>query len=80
MRPIRAHHRRGPIDRAVHYGLEFGRHADASFRVAGPGLKQLAMGIAPALAASGMPQAAALTAVAGQAANGYSQLRNALPE
>ena len=80
MRAIRAHHRRGFIDRAVHFGREFGRHTDAFFRVAGPSLKQLAMNIAPALAASGMPQAAALTAVAGQAADGYSQLRNALPE
>ena len=80
MRAIRGRHRRGSIDRAVHFGREFGRHTDAFFRVAGPGLKQLAMGIAPALAASGMPQAAALTAVAGQTADGYSQLRNALPE
>ena len=79
MRAIRGRHRRGFIDRAVHLGREVGRDTDAFFRVAGPGLKQLAMGIAPALAASGIPQAAALTAVAGQTTNGYSQLRNALP-
>ena len=38
------------------------------------------MGVAPALAAGGMPQAAAATAISGSVADGYSQLRAALPE
>ena len=80
MRAIRGRHRRGSIGRAAQFGREFGRHTDAFFRMAGPSLEQIAMGVPPALAASGMPQAAALAAVAGQAADGYSQLRTALPE
>ena len=39
-----------------------------------------AMAAAPALANAGLPQAAAATAVIGQAMDGYSQLRSQLPE
>ena len=78
MRPTRARHRRGFIDQVTHFGREVGRHTDMFFRVAGPALKTIATGVAPALAAAGMPQAAALTAVAGQAADGYSQVRDQL--
>ena len=38
------------------------------------------MSLAPALASAGLPQAAAATAVMGQAADGYAQLRSQLPE
>ena len=46
----------------------------------GPALKVGAMSLAPALMSAGMPQAAAATAVMGQAADGYIQLRSQLPE
>ena len=65
MRPTRARHRRGVIDQVTHFGRKVGRHTDMFFRVAGPALKTIAMGAAPALAAMGMPQAVALTAVTG---------------
>ena len=41
-------------------------------------MRTIAMSAAPALANAGMPQAAAATAVLGQAAGGYSQLRSQL--
>ena len=44
----------------------------------GPTMRTIAMSAAPALASAGMPQAAAATAVLGQAAGGYSQLRSQL--
>ena len=78
MRPHRARRQRGFVNQAMHYGREFGRHADVFFRTMGPTLRQVAMSAAPALASAGMPQAAAATAVLGQAANGYAQLRTQL--
>ena len=58
----------------------FGRHVDACVRQFGPALKIGAMSLAPALASAGLPEAAATTAVLGQAADGYPQLRSQLPE
>ena len=78
MRPTRTRRHRGFIERVDHFGREFGRHADTFFRVAGPAIKQVATTAAPALLARGVPQAAAVAAVAGQAADGYSQLRSAM--
>ena len=78
MRPHRARRHRGFVNQAMHYGREFGRHADVLFRSMGPALRTAAMSAAPALAQAGMPQAAAATAVLGQAAGGYSQLRSQL--
>ena len=48
--------------------------------MAGPAIKQVAQVAAPALLARGLPQAAAVAAVAGQAADSYSQLRSQLPD
>ena len=78
MRPHRARRHRGIVNQAVHYGREFGRHADVFFRAAGPTMRNAAASAAPALASAGMPQAAAATAVFRQAAGGYSQLRSQL--
>ena len=66
----------------MHFGREVGRHTDAFVVFNGWALSEAdCNGCRPkTLAAHGMPQAATLTAVAGQAADGYSQLRNALPE
>ena len=81
MRYQRARARRGGfVNRVLHHGREFGRHVDAFVRRHGPTLKTFAMSTAPALASVGMPQAAAATAVMGQAADGYVQLRSQLPE
>ena len=81
MRYQRARTRRGGfVNRVLHHGREFGRHVDAFVRQFGPVLKIGAMSLAPALASVGLPQAAATTAVLGQAADGYSQLRSQLPE
>ena len=70
MRPHRARRHRGFVNQAIHFGREFGHHADVFFRTMGPALRTVAMGAAPALASAGMPQAAAATAVLGQAAGG----------
>ena len=78
MRPHRARRHRGFTERVNHFGRQLGRQTDTFFRVAGPAIKQVAMTAAPALLARGMPVASALTAVAGQAADGYSQLRSAM--
>ena len=78
MKPHRGRRRRGFLNQAMHYGREFGRHADVFFRAMGPTMRTVAMSAAPALASAGMPQAAAATAVLGQAAGGYSQLRSQL--
>ena len=78
MRPHRARRHCGFIERVNHFGRQLGRQTDTFFRVAGPAIKQVAMTAAPALLARGMPVASALTAVAGQAADGYSQLRSAM--
>ena len=81
MRYHRAPKRRGGfVNTVLHHGREFMRHTDAFVRQFGPALKVGAMSLAPALASAGLPQAAAATAVMGQAADGYSQLRSQLPE
>ena len=81
MRYQRARARRGSfVNRVLHHGREFGRHVDAFVRTFGPTIKLGAMSLAPALASAGLPQAAAATAVMGQAADGYAQLRSQLPE
>ena len=76
MRQNRARRHCGFIERVT--GRQLGRQTDTFFRVAGPALKQVAMTAAPALIARGMPVASAVTAVAGQAVDGYSQLRSAM--
>ena len=81
MRYQRGRTRRGGfVNRVLHHGREFGRHVDAFVRQVGPALKIGAMSLAPTLASAGLPQAAATTAVLGQAADGYAQLRSQLPE
>ena len=81
MRYQRARARRGGfVNRVLHHGREFGRHVDGFLRQFGPALNIAAMSAAPALASAGLPQAAATTAVLGQAAASYSQLRSQLPE
>ena len=81
MRYQRARSRRGGfVNRVLHHGREFMRHTDGFLRQFGPALKIGAMSLAPALASAGLPQAAAATAVMGQAADGYAQLRSQLPE
>ena len=81
MRYQRGQTRRGGfVNRVLHHGREFGRHVDGFLRQFGPALKIAAMSAAPALASAGLPQAAATTAVLGQAADSYSQLRSQLPE
>ena len=80
MRPTRVRRHRSFIERVNHFGREFGRHTDTFFRVAGPAIKQVAQVAAPALLARGLPQAAAVAAVAGQAADSYSLLRSQLPD
>ena len=72
--------RGGFVHRVLHHGREFGRHVDGFLRQFGPALNIAAMSAAPALASAGLPQAAATTAVLGQAADSYSQLRSQLPE
>ena len=81
MRPNYSRKRRiGFVGNLAHYGREFARHADGFVRTFGPTLKTMAMSAAPALLAAGAPQAATVTAVTGQAADGYSQLRAAMPD
>ena len=63
----------------AHYGREFAKHTDGFVRTCGPTLKTKAMYAAPALLAAGAPQSAAVTAVMGQAADGYNQLRADMP-
>ena len=81
MRYPRARARRGGfVNRVLHHGREFGRHADGFLRQFGPALHMAAMIAAPALASAGLPQVAATTAVLGQAADNYSQRRSRMPE
>ena len=81
MRPNYARKRKiGFVGNLVHYGREVARHADGFVRTFGPTLKTMAMSAAPALLAAGAPQAAATVATLGQAADGYSQLRAAMPD
>ena len=65
------------MNEAVHLGRRALGSADHFLRTYGPGMKQLAMGIAPAIARSN-PAAGAAVAAIGQAADGYSQLRTQL--
>ena len=64
----------------MHHGREFMQRTDAFVRHYGPALNIAAMSTAPALANAGLPQAAAATAVLGQAADGHSQFRSQLGE
>ena len=73
----RPQRRRGFLNEAVHLGRRALGSADHFLRTYGPGMKQLAMGIAPAIARSN-PAAGAAVAAIGQAADGYSQLRTQL--
>ena len=70
----RPQRRRAFMSEAIHLGRRDLGSADHFLRTYGPGMKQLAMGIAPAIARSN-PALAAVTATVGQAADGYSQLR-----
>ena len=65
------------MNEAVHLGRRALGSADHFLLTYGPGMKQLAMGIAPAIARSN-PVAASVVATLGQAADGYSQLRTQL--
>ena len=65
------------MNEAVHLGRRALGSADHFLRTYGPGMKQLAMGIAPAIARSN-PVAASVIATVGSAADGYSQLRTQL--
>ena len=76
MRPQSGHRQRGFINKAIHYGREFGRRTDLFLRAAGPTLKNIAMVAAPALLSAGNPGVAATVATIGQAADNYSQLRS----
>ena len=81
MRPNYSRKRRiGFVGNLAHYGREFARHADGCVCTFGPNLKTMAMYAAPALLVVGAPQAAAVTSVMRQAADGYSQLRAAMPD
>ena len=73
----RPQRRRGFLNEAVHLGRRALGSADHFLRTYGPGMKQLAMGIAPAIARSN-PALAAGIATVGSAADGYSQLRTQL--
>ena len=65
------------MNEAVHLGRRASVTADHFLRTYGPSMKQLAMGIAPAIARSNPALAAGIASV-GQAADGYSQLRTQL--
>ena len=77
MAASRPQRRRSVLNEAMHLGRKALGSADHFLRTYGPGMKQLAMGIAPALARSN-PVAASVIATVGQAADGYSQLRTQL--
>ena len=62
---------------AIHLGRRALGGADHFLRTYGPGMKKIAMGIAPAIARSN-PALAAGIATVGQAADGHSQLRTQL--
>ena len=71
------HRRRGFLGEAVHMGRKMLYSADHFFRAAGPTMKQIAMVAAPAIAKTN-PAAGAAVAAIGQAAGGYSDLRQQL--
>ena len=62
---------------AVHLGRKALGSADHFLRTYGPGMKQLAMGIAPAIARSSPALAAGIASV-GSAVDGYSRLRTSM--
>ena len=76
MRPQSGHRQRGFINKALHYGREFGRRADLFLRTTGPTIKNIAMVAAPALLSAGSPGAASVAATLGQSADNYSHLRS----
>jgi len=63
---------------AMHFGREFLKRADSALVNFGPAMREAATVLAPALANSGNPMAAALAASVGQFGGSYSQLRQAL--
>ena len=65
------------MNEAVHLGRRALGGVDHFLRTYGPSMKQLAVGIAPAIARSNPALAAGIAAV-GQAADGSSQLRTQL--
>ena len=71
------HRRRGFLGEAVHMGRKMLYSTDHFFRSAGPGIRQIAMTAAPMIAKSN-PAAGAPVAAIGQAAGGYSELRQQL--
>ena len=71
------HRRRGFLGEAVHMGRKMLYSADHFFRSGGPTMKQIAMVAAPAIAKTN-PAAGAAVAAIGQAAGGYSELRQQL--
>ena len=68
----------GFLGTAMHLGREMLRGADRALISFGPAMRQAATVLAPALANSGNPMAAALTASVGQFGDSYSQLQQAL--
>ena len=70
----RPQRRRGVLNEAMHLGRRALGGVDHFLRAYGPGMKQIAMGLAPAIARSN-PALAAGIATVGNAADGYSQLR-----
>ena len=69
--------RRGILGNFVHSARKALYTADHFLRTAGPSIRQVAMIAAPAIAKSN-PAAGAAVAAIGQAADGYSQLRQQL--
>ena len=69
--------RRGLLGNFVHSARKALYTADHFLRASGPMMKQIAMVAAPAIAKSN-PAAGAAVAAIGQAADGYSQLRQQL--
>ena len=69
--------KRGILGNFVHSARKALYTADHFLRASGPMMKQIAMVAAPAIAKSN-PAAGAAVAATGQAADGYSQLRQQL--
>ena len=69
--------RRGLLSNFVHSARKALYTADHFLRASGPMMKQIAMVAAPAIAKTN-PAAGAAVAAIGQAADGYSQLRQQL--
>ena len=69
--------RRGILGNFVHSARKALYTADHFLRAAGPGIRQVAMIAAPQIAKTN-PAAGAAVAAIGQAADGYSQLRQQL--